>query len=339
MIFTYKKLYLFYLVNKSKLKESTKMNRFNRVTAIFLQLQSKKIVRAKDIADRFNISIRTVYRDIQTLVEAGVPIGSEAGIGYYLIEGYRLPPVMFTKEEVTAFLTAEKLIEKFTDNSIDVNFKSGMMKIRAILKSTDKEMLESIEENIEVLSRRPRLENSNNSNHIQAVIESISERKSLNIRYHTFYSNEIKDRNIEPIGIFFSSGYWHTIAFCEFRKDYRDFRLDRILSITKTDRAFHKKHPSIKDYLGKVTKEQNLETIIIQVDKSIAQFLSEQKYYNGFVNEQISVDTVQMTFLTSSTDYFVRWFLMFADKAEIVAPETLKTLLSKKLTEIQKRNF
>ena len=315
------------------------MNRFNRVTPIFIQLQSKKIVRAKDISDRFNVSIRTIYRDIQTLTEAGVPIGSEAGVGYYLADGYRLPPVMFTKEEVTAFLTAEKLIEKFTDNSIDSNFKSGMMKIRAILKSTEKEMLESIEENIEVLSRRPRLENSKNSNHIQALIESISERKSLNIRYHTFYSNEIKDRNIEPIGIFFSSGYWHTIAFCELRKDYRDFRLDRILSISKTDKTFKKEHPSIKTYLGKITKEQNLETIVICVDKDVVQFLTEQKYYNGFVNEQSIGDKVQMTFLTSSTEYFVRWFLMFADKADIVSPDSLKTMLIKKLSEIKKRNF
>lgn len=315
------------------------MNRFNRVTAIFIQLQSKKIVRAKDIADRFNVSIRTVYRDVQTLVEAGVPIGSEAGIGYYIIDGYRLPPVMFTKEEVTAFLTAEKLIEKFADNSIDSNFKSGMMKIRAILKSTEKEMLESIEENIEVLSRRPQLKNSNKSNHTQSLIESISERKSLNIRYHTFYSNEIKDRNIEPIGIFFSAGYWHTIAFCELRQDYRDFRLDRILSITKTDKTFKKKHPSVKTYLGKITKEQNLVTIIIRVDKEVAQYLTEQKYYNGFVNEQLIGDKVQMTFLTSSTEYFVRWFLMFADKADILSPDSLKTMLNKKLSEIKKRNF
>lgn len=315
------------------------MNRFNRVTAIFIQLQSRKIVRAKDIAERFNISIRTVYRDIQTLAEAGVPIGSEAGIGYYLIDGYRLPPVMFSKEEVTAFLTAEKLIEKFTDNSIDLNFKSGMMKIRAILRNTEKELLESIEENIEVIRRKPFLDNSGNTNGIQLLIESISERKSLNIRYHTFYSNEIKDRNIEPIGIFFSGNYWHTIAFCELRKDYRDFRLDRILNISKTDRIFKKEHPSIKDYLNKISREQNLETIVIRVDKTIAQYLNEQKYYNGFVDEQETEDTVQMTFLTSSPNYFVRWYLMFADKAEIISPESLKMMLSKKLLEINKSNF
>lgn len=315
------------------------MNRFDRVTSILIQLQTRKIVRAKDIADRFDVSLRTVYRDIQTLSEAGVPIGSEAGVGYFLADGYKLPPVMFTKEEVTAFLTAEKFIEKFTDNSIDHNFKSGMMKIRAILKSTEKEMLENIEENIEVLRRRPRAEKSDNSNYIQMIIESISERKSLIIRYHTFYSNEIKDRNIEPIGIFFSSSYWHTVAYCELRKDYRDFRLDRILSITKTDKTFRRQHPSIKDYLGKVSKEQNLVTIVLSIDKDIAQFLTEQKYYNGFVNEELIGDKVQMTFLTSSPEYFTRWLLTFADRADIVSPNSLKTLLKEKLSEIKKRNF
>jgi predicted DNA-binding transcriptional regulator YafY len=315
------------------------MNRFNRVTAILIQLQTRKVVRAKDIADRFDVSIRTIYRDIQTLAEAGIPIGSEAGVGYYLADGYKLPPVMFTKEEVTAFLTAEKFIEKFTDDSIDLNFKSGMMKIRAILKNTERQLLENIEENIEVMRRRPRIDKSDNSNYIQMLIESISDRKSLNIRYHTFYSNEIKDRNIEPIGIFFSSSYWHTIAFCELRQDYRDFRLDRILSITKTDKTFRKSHPSIKDYLAKVSKEQNLETMVLRIDKNIAQFLTEQKYYNGFVSEKIVGDKVQMTFLTSSTEYFLRWFLMFADKADIVKPDSLKIALKEKLAEIKKRNF
>ena len=315
------------------------MNRFNRVTAILIQLQSKKIVRAKDIADRFNVSIRTVYRDIQTLQEAGVPIGSDAGIGYSLIAGYHLPPVMFSKEEVTAFLTAEKLIEKFTDSSMDSNFKSGMMKIRAILRNSEKELLDSIEENIEVIRRKPFLENSGNTNGIQILIESISERRSVIIRYHTFYSNEIKDRNIEPIGIFFSGNYWHTIAFCELRHDYRDFRLDRILSISKTDKIFKKEHPSIKDYLNKISKEQDLETIVIRVNKTIAQFLNEQKYYNGFVDEQEIGDSVQMTFLTSSPNYFVRWYLMFADEAEIVSPESLKIMLREKLLKINQSNF
>ena len=72
------------------------MTRFDRITAILVQLQSKKIVTAQEIADRFEISLRTVYRDIRSLEEAGVPISSEAGVGYSMMEGYRLPPIVFS---------------------------------------------------------------------------------------------------------------------------------------------------------------------------------------------------------------------------------------------------
>ena len=90
------------------------MNRIDRLTAILIQLQTKKVVKAQEIADRFNISLRTVYRDIRALEEAGVHIGAEAGIGYFL-ENYHLPPVMFTTEEASALMLGAKLIEKMSD--------------------------------------------------------------------------------------------------------------------------------------------------------------------------------------------------------------------------------
>lgn len=82
--------------------------RLIRLTAILTQLQSKRIVTAKDIAEKHNISIRTVYRDIRTLEQSGIPIITEEGKGYTLMEGYRLPPVLFTEEEANALITAEK---------------------------------------------------------------------------------------------------------------------------------------------------------------------------------------------------------------------------------------
>ena len=92
------------------------MNKFDRIVAILIQLQSRRIVKAQDLADRFNVSLRTIYRDIRSLQTAGVPIASEAGIGYELVEGYRLPPVMFTREEASSFVAAEKLMQFFFDN-------------------------------------------------------------------------------------------------------------------------------------------------------------------------------------------------------------------------------
>src|SRR5688572_19482220 len=102
------------------------MNRIVRVIAILIQLQSRRVVKAQDIAERFEISLRTVYRDITTLQEAGVPIIGEVGVGYSIMDGYRLPPVMFTKEEAIAFLTAEKLVEKLTDASTKESYLSAM---------------------------------------------------------------------------------------------------------------------------------------------------------------------------------------------------------------------
>lgn len=102
------------------------MNRINRVTSILIQLQSKKIIPAKEIAQRFNISLRTVYRDIRTLEEAGIPIGSEAGKGYFLVEGFLLPPVMFTAAEVGALITAGKFLNCHGDESFIKDFDSAM---------------------------------------------------------------------------------------------------------------------------------------------------------------------------------------------------------------------
>ncbi len=92
---------------------------------MLIQLQSKRVVKAQEMADRFGISLRTVYRDVKTLEEAGIPVIGEAGIGYSIMEGYRLPPVMFTQEEATALLTAEKLVEKLTDASTRQVYQAG----------------------------------------------------------------------------------------------------------------------------------------------------------------------------------------------------------------------
>src|ERR1700755_3600179 len=149
------------------------MNRIDRISAILIQLQSRRVVKAGDIAERFDISLRTVYRDIKTLEEAGIPLIGEAGVGYSIMDGYRLPPVMFTREEATAFLTAEKFVEKMTDISTAGHHKSAMYKIRAILKTAEKNLLEDIDSKIEVIKNHHQLR-VDNKDHIQTLLNSIA---------------------------------------------------------------------------------------------------------------------------------------------------------------------
>jgi predicted DNA-binding transcriptional regulator YafY len=314
------------------------MNRIDRVSAILIQLQSRRVVKALDIAERFHISLRTVYRDIRTLEEAGIPIIGEAGVGYSLAEGYRLPPVMFTREEATAFLTAEKVIEKLTDASTVAHHQSAMFKIRAVLKTAEKTLLEEIDHSIEVFKTENQLR-ADNKDHIQTLLKGIAKKTVLTIDYFASHSQQHTKRDIEPIGIFFKDSYWHLIAFCRLRDDYRDFRIDRINSILITTAVFDKKHPSLKTYIAQTAKEQELYLVIIRVEKEVYAHLEYQKYYSGFVSEKHTDGLVEMTFLTSSLEGFARWFMMFGDKAEIISPESLKERVSSIAVTIAQKNL
>ncbi|WP_428329235.1 helix-turn-helix transcriptional regulator [Mucilaginibacter sp.] len=314
------------------------MNRIDRVSAILIQLQSRRVVKASDIADRFNISLRTVYRDVKTLEEAGIPIIGEAGVGYSIMEGYRLPPVMFTREEATAFLTAEKFVEKMTDASTMEHHQSAMYKIKAILKTAEKNLLEDIDGKIEVLKSQSQL-NASNKDHIQTLLNSIARKYIITIDYFANHSQEHTNRDIEPVGIFYKDGNWHLIAFCLMRNAYRDFRVDRINGIITTDRHFNNKHPTLKAYINQAAKEQELDLVVIKVDNKIYSHLEYQKYYSGFVSEKTIGNQVEMTFLTTSLEGFARWYMMFGDSAEIISPDSLKDRVSQIGSLIAQKNL
>jgi predicted DNA-binding transcriptional regulator YafY len=314
------------------------MNRIDRISAILIQLQSRRVVKAADIAERFNISLRTVYRDVKTLEEAGIPLIGEAGVGYSIMDGYRLPPVMFTKEEATAFLTAEKFVEKLTDASTMANYKSAMYKVRAILKTSEKDLLESMDDRIAVF-KSVAIPETANTDHIQTILYSIAQKKVLALNYFAQHSQEHTKRYVEPIGIFFLSGYWHLIAYCRLRKDYRDFRTDRIKNLTVTDEHYTDEHPALKEYIAQTAKEKDLEAVIILVDKSIHSYLENQKYYSGFISEKQVGNNIEMTFLTASLEGFARWYMMYGEKAEIVTPDSLKDRVRELAEKLLQRNF
>jgi len=243
------------------------MNRIDRISAILIQLQSRRVTRAQDIAGRFGISLRTVYRDVRSLEAAGIPIIGEAGMGYSIMDGYRLPPVMFTKEEAIAFLTAEKLVEQLTDSANSANYRSAMYKIKSVLRTTEKDLLEHMDTHIEVLSGRKKKGTGQELDLIQPLLKSINEGKVISLNYFSHYRQQDTHRCVEPVGVFYLEGYWHLIAFCRLRNDYRDFRLDRISGIVLSAETFHQKHPPLKEYLGKMYQALNLQEVVIRIEK------------------------------------------------------------------------
>jgi predicted DNA-binding transcriptional regulator YafY len=312
------------------------MNRIDRLTAILVQLQSKKIVTAQEVADHFEISLRTVYRDMRALEEAGIPLGAEAGKGYFIMEGYHLPPVMFSQEEANALVLGAKLIEGQTDSSIKKHFTEAMFKIKSVLKSAGKDELEKLESQIEVRHYAPAPSDDFPNNFLSSIQQALIDRRVLRFRYYANYTDDFTTRDVEPIGLIYYGSRWHLLAYCRLRKAPRDFRVDRIVKLESLDQHFDVDDDiQFKDFFTDLMHGTELEEVIISVDKEIARFISEQKYTQGFVSEEVKEDRVEMTFLVPGLDYFSRWLLMLGKSTTVISPKKLNSIMSDRIEELR----
>jgi len=284
------------------------------------------------MADRFSISLRTVYRDVKSLDESGVPVIGEAGMGYTIMEGYRLPPVMFTQEEAGAILLGSKLAEKFTDGSVKKHFNAALFKIKAILRASDKEYVDNLTDHIEILARQSPASDGL-TQYLSVCQQAIVLQKVVDLHYHSGGKEEKTRRHVEPIGLLYYSAAWHLIAWCRLRKGYRDFRLTRMLGVILKDESFDRSsHPSVQEYVRQNRGAEELQEVVLTFDKKVVRYLREQKYLNGYVSEEDLGDYVCMKFLTSSVEYFGRWLLMYGNTVTIESPAALRTIM-KELSE------
>jgi predicted DNA-binding transcriptional regulator YafY len=299
------------------------MNRIDRLTAILIHLQSKKIVKAEEIAHRFSISLRTVYRDVKALVEAGVPVGAEAGKGYFIVEGYHLPPVMFSQDEASALLLAGKLVEQLADHSVKASFDSALLKIKAVLNPSEKDHVESLQQLVQVLERPRSYEQTNTfpDHFLTAIQRAVVKKEVLKIEY-TNNQQELTSREVEPIGIFYYGSAWHLIGWCRLRNSYRDFRADRMRNVAATGQLYETHNLlSLQEYMLQMHQaHEGLVRAVVMFDK---RKLHGRKVYGG-LSQVEDEDTIQVEFLADNLAYIARMLLMYGTAATVISPEDLK---------------
>jgi len=222
------------------------MNRIDRLLGMLTMLQSRKYVPAEQLAEKFGISVRTVYRDVKALCEQGIPVSFEQHKGYFVVQGYFLPPVAFTNEEANAMLLMETLIAGFADKSIKNHYTSALNKVKAVLKYSQKERVDYLHENIKLQVPKRLV---NDLEYLSDLQNAISSRHIIAIDYKN-NKGEFSERKLEPLGLIFYAFSWHLIAWCHLRSDYRDFKVASIIKVKNTGDPFLKKdHMSLNDYL------------------------------------------------------------------------------------------
>ena len=233
--------------------EEKEKPRLARLTAIITQLQSKRLVTAAYLAEKHNVSLRTIYRDIRTLEKSGIPIITEEGKGYSIMEGYHLPPVLFTEEEANALITVEQLLIKNKDQSLSENVSSAIEKIKSILRYSQKGNADLLADRIYFGGNNSEEKTSSNLMQIQSAIIHY---RVLKIKYLSSQP-EYTTRNIEPFAIYSIHGNFLLVAFCRLRNEFRAFRIDYIESLIVQNETFTPHNMTIKEYFENYIKPQN----------------------------------------------------------------------------------
>ena len=224
-----------------------KIPRLSRLTSILLKLQARSFVSVKDLSKEYELSTRTIYRDLLSLEQAGVPIVSVGNNRFALIEGYNIPPVMFTEAEANALIIAEKLIDKTKDDSLISAFRKATDKVKSVLKDIEKQKANFLSERT-IIGKN--WNNRRTSSFLSEIQQSLTNLDLLQIEYQKEPGSSITKRTIEPFAIYHNtSENWVLIAWCRLRKAFRNFRIDRILTLRKLDEKFKPHKITLDEYV------------------------------------------------------------------------------------------
>lgn len=221
--------------------------RLSRLTAILTQLQTKRLLTATQLAEKFSVSVRTIYRDIRALEQAGVPIITEEGKGYTLMEHYRLPPITFTENEANALITAQQIVLKNKDASLVKTYSEAIDKIKSVLRQSVKDKANLLSERV-YFAENELIEHT--SNHLLSIQFALTNFFQTQITY-TDEAQNTTQRIIEPFALLSTQEKWLLVAWCRLRNTFRFFRLDRIDKLTVLSEKFEPHQLTLQEYFEK----------------------------------------------------------------------------------------
>ena len=301
------------------------MNRTDRMLAIVLELQGRRWQRAEDLARTFEISKRTIYRDIQALDQAGVPLISTPGRGYSLMEGYFLPPLTFTTDEATMLLLGTGVMAQSFDAEYRAAALAAARKINGVLPDRLRGQVEVLRERIHFgfdgAALRPDL-----AAKIALLRGAILDRSRLRFRYHSRHHSGASDttrlphtREADPYALTSLGGIWYLSAYCHLRQEIRNFRLDRMEDLSALDQTFER--PQNVQAHGRDLFEPGSFDIRIIFDVEVARWVQESPSYFT-VAQQETTEGLLVTLHVRHEDEILQWLLGWGRHFTVLEPET-----------------
>jgi predicted DNA-binding transcriptional regulator YafY len=222
------------------------MRRADRLFQIVQYLRGGRLVTAKRLSERLEVSERTIYRDIADLVGSGVPVEGEAGVGYVMREGYDLPPLMFSRDEIVALVAGARLIRAWGGHEMARAAEEALVKIEAVLPDAARARAAAVQVHA---FQMPELDDATR-HRIDRIEAAVEDRVRLVLSYRDA-DDRPTERPVRPLGLLFWGKVWTLVAWCELRGDFRMFRLDRIGEIAEDGRFRPEPGRTLKDALAR----------------------------------------------------------------------------------------
>ena len=284
------------------------MNRTDRLLAIVLELQHHRQQRAEDLAATFEVSKRTIYRDMLALME-----------------GYFLPPLNFNTDEALMLILGADLMAQNFDAHYRQAARSAVMKIEAVLPDHLRADIDYLKTNIAFYSRRT---DAQENGYLQKVRNAIVERKTLRMcyakRFPTQHESELTERDVDPYSIARLANSWFLLGYCHLRCDTRIFRLDRIEDLAVLNKTFERPHNYQPQWNASGARRQMVVKVLF--DYEIARWVRETYPYSK-VDEAETEEGLLVTFRVEREGEILNWLLGWGGKATVIEPESLRQQL------------
>lgn len=302
------------------------LNRTERLFALVLLLQTRPHLTSRDLAKHFDVSRRTIFRDLRALSESGVPLTYAEGGGYEILEGYELPPLMLTAREAATLVVGAEFVKLQPDPSLRKDADQVSLKIMAVLPKQIREYIEALRDStvLDPYWLRTSEATEDEQGRWYTLSEAVAQQRAVIMEYYVASRDEVTRRTVDPLGLVYYSDHWNLIAFDHLRKDIRNFRLDEIRWMRVLSETF--KRPEGFD-LSKHLEERgtSLQNVRVVVRFSAAAYRWARNGIPAKVEEERERDgETEVTFYFENLDYVARWLLRYGTQAEVVEPDTLR---------------
>ena len=304
------------------------LHKTERLFALVLLLQNKPNMTSKDLAEHFGVSRRTIFRDLRSLTDTGVPLTYADGGGYEILEGYHLPPLMLTAREAATVLIGTAFTKLQPDPSLRRDANEVRLKLRSVLPDTIKEYIDRLHERT-VLSPYNEVQVQRQSNSEEEGLwfelsEAVARQQRVKMTYYTPSRDEETARIVDPLGLVYYTDHWNLIAFDHLRDEVRNFRLDRIRKLRTRLETFEPPEGfDLKEHLrGRGENPENVRMVVRFQNR--AWRWAKRSLPADIELEKETKGATEVTFRFENPDYVARWLLRFGSDVKVLEPAALK---------------